>query len=276
MYKPISSIVGVAESRALGTVSGETPLRMMAAATLDALEEAGLSSPGGRRSVHGGHADLVAGDGPGRLPGHPTPTRQLHRRRRQLLRVPCRRRRGSSCCWPVYDCGDHLRQHPTTGSQQAPASERGAVVHVPQRLRTVGWVAVAGHRGLRPGCRPLHVRVRSGPWNSWLRWQWRLGSGRGSTPRHSDMASRSPWRDVLSSPLIADPLHTRDCCLITDGGGAVVMTTHRASKGSPADTRLGHRGGRDRQSWEHLHLPWTSSIPVPGVSSAQQPSPWPG
>ena len=31
--------------------------------------------------------------------------------------------------------------------------------------------------------------------------------------------------DVLSSPLIADPLHRLDCCLVTDGGGAVVLTT---------------------------------------------------
>ena len=41
MYKPVSSIVGVAESK-LGTVTGETPLRMMAAASTDALAEAGL------------------------------------------------------------------------------------------------------------------------------------------------------------------------------------------------------------------------------------------
>lgn len=31
--------------------------------------------------------------------------------------------------------------------------------------------------------------------------------------------------DVLSSPMIADPLHLRDCCLVTDGGGAIVVTT---------------------------------------------------
>lgn len=31
--------------------------------------------------------------------------------------------------------------------------------------------------------------------------------------------------DVLDSPIIAEPLHLLDCCLITDGGGAVVMTT---------------------------------------------------
>ncbi len=30
--------------------------------------------------------------------------------------------------------------------------------------------------------------------------------------------------DVTASPLIADPLRRLDCCLVTDGGGAVVMT----------------------------------------------------
>jgi acetyl-CoA acetyltransferase len=31
--------------------------------------------------------------------------------------------------------------------------------------------------------------------------------------------------DVLASPMIASPLHLLDCCLVTDGGGAIVMTT---------------------------------------------------
>jgi acetyl-CoA acetyltransferase len=31
--------------------------------------------------------------------------------------------------------------------------------------------------------------------------------------------------DVLASPMISDPLHLRDCCLVTDGGGAIVMTS---------------------------------------------------
>ncbi|AWB35865.1 thiolase domain-containing protein [Orrella marina] len=31
--------------------------------------------------------------------------------------------------------------------------------------------------------------------------------------------------DVVSSPMIADPLHRLDCCVITDGGGALVMTS---------------------------------------------------
>jgi acetyl-CoA acetyltransferase len=31
--------------------------------------------------------------------------------------------------------------------------------------------------------------------------------------------------DVLASPVIASPLHQLDCCLVTDGGGAYVMTS---------------------------------------------------
>ncbi|HEY6318004.1 MAG TPA: acetyl-CoA acetyltransferase [Acidimicrobiia bacterium] len=36
--------------------------------------------------------------------------------------------------------------------------------------------------------------------------------------------------DVLNSRLIADPLHKLDCCAITDGGGAVLMTTAERAK----------------------------------------------
>jgi acetyl-CoA acetyltransferase len=31
--------------------------------------------------------------------------------------------------------------------------------------------------------------------------------------------------DVLASPMLSDPLHVLDCCLVTDGAGAVVVTT---------------------------------------------------
>ncbi|GAA4282798.1 thiolase domain-containing protein [Brevibacterium daeguense] len=36
--------------------------------------------------------------------------------------------------------------------------------------------------------------------------------------------------DVINSPLIADPLHRLDCCVITDGGGAVVVVSPEVAK----------------------------------------------
>ena len=36
--------------------------------------------------------------------------------------------------------------------------------------------------------------------------------------------------DVLSSPLVADPLHARDICLVTDAGGAFILTTAERAK----------------------------------------------
>ena len=47
--------------------------------------------------------------------------------------------------------------------------------------------------------------------------------------------------DVVNSPLISDPLHRLDCCVISDGGGAIVMTTPEIAKslGRPIVKYLG-------------------------------------
>lgn len=60
--------------------------------------------------------------------------------------------------------------------------------------------------------------------------------------------------DVLNSPLVADPLHRLDCCVVTNGGGAIVMTTPEIARnlGRPlvairgaSETIYGQSGGRD-------------------------------
>src|SRR5207245_2044105 len=39
--------------------------------------------------------------------------------------------------------------------------------------------------------------------------------------------------DVLASRLVADPLHKLDCCVISDGGGAIIMTTAERARDLP-------------------------------------------
>lgn len=39
--------------------------------------------------------------------------------------------------------------------------------------------------------------------------------------------------DVLASPMVSSPLTVRDCCLVTDGGGAVVVTSAERAAGLP-------------------------------------------
>ena len=48
--------------------------------------------------------------------------------------------------------------------------------------------------------------------------------------------------DVLGSPLLADPLHRLDCCVVTDGGGAVVVVHPDVARslGRAGATVLGH------------------------------------
>jgi len=39
--------------------------------------------------------------------------------------------------------------------------------------------------------------------------------------------------DVLASPLVADPLHRLDCCIVTDGGGALVVVSPEVAASLP-------------------------------------------
>lgn len=52
--------------------------------------------------------------------------------------------------------------------------------------------------------------------------------------------------DVLGSRMIADPLHMLDCCVISDGGGAVIMTTAERARDlpQPAVSVLGAAGAQ--------------------------------
>jgi len=68
--------------------------------------------------------------------------------------------------------------------------------------------------------------------------------------------------DVLNSPMIATPLHRLDCCVVSDGGGALVLTRPELARslGKP-DIRL--RGGGmaiKHQAGGNLDLTWSAAV----------------
>ncbi|TYK52659.1 thiolase domain-containing protein [Actinomadura decatromicini] len=70
--------------------------------------------------------------------------------------------------------------------------------------------------------------------------------------------------DVLSSPMISDPLHRLDCCVMTDGGGAVVVASAEVARRLPRRSVavLGHgeaaKGtGTGRPDLSHTAAVWS-------------------
>src|SRR5207247_1623137 len=64
--------------------------------------------------------------------------------------------------------------------------------------------------------------------------------------------------EVIASPLVSDPLRRLDCCLVSNGGGAVVVTTaDRARNGAGKQAAREHvrRRARVLSSRDVRHLP---------------------
>ena len=61
--------------------------------------------------------------------------------------------------------------------------------------------------------------------------------------------------DVLRSRMIADPLHKLECCVVSDGGGAFLMTTEERARdlGQPPVYVLGAAGGQTH--WNISQMP---------------------
>ena len=81
--------------------------------------------------------------------------------------------------------------------------------------------------------------------------------------------------DVVNSPMIADPLHRLDCCVVTDGGGALIVTTPEIAKSlkRPLVQVIGHgeapkgpRGGKD------LDLTYSGAASGPARGRSRRPA----
>jgi acetyl-CoA acetyltransferase len=74
--------------------------------------------------------------------------------------------------------------------------------------------------------------------------------------------------DVLSSPLVSDPLHVLDCCLVTDGAGAVVLTSAARARSLGGKQTVYVRGFAEATSHNYI-----SQMPDLTVTPAAQSGP---
>ena len=68
--------------------------------------------------------------------------------------------------------------------------------------------------------------------------------------------------EVLDSPMVSDPLHRLDCCVITDGGGALVVVAPEVARDLARRQRQGARPRRGAQAPGHgrIDLTYTGAV----------------
>lgn len=110
-----------------------------------------------------------------------------------------------------------------TGAVDNPASPRGQFVAPYGQLSPIGYYAMVAqlHRH-RHGTTPqalAEVAVAARRW----------------AQLNPQAYRREPTslEEVMASPVIASPLRQRDCCLVTDGGGALVITSATRARDLP-------------------------------------------
>jgi acetyl-CoA C-acetyltransferase len=83
--------------------------------------------------------------------------------------------------------------------------------------------------------------------------------------------------DVLNSPMIADPLHRMDCCVVTDGGGAVVVVSPEVARNlkKPKVKLIGVGESSKDQMGGRIDLTYTGAVrsgPIAFAEAGVQPS----
>jgi len=77
--------------------------------------------------------------------------------------------------------------------------------------------------------------------------------------------------DVLASPMIADPLHRLDCCVVSDGGGAIVVASSEIARqlNRPRVRVIGHGEAHKGQDGGRIDLTYTAAASSGAASFAE-------
>lgn len=240
------AIVGVAES-ALGIVADQSVLQMQARAALAALDEAGLekSDVDGLMVAGPGWHDsksIVLAEYLGIQPTFSDTTdvggasfeAHLHHAALAIQAGVC------ECVLITYASTQRSDQARSLGGRDA---RWGLQYEIPYGLpQPLGAYALAAQRHMwEYGTLPEQLAEIAVAARSWAQ-------------LNPKAYKRDPLSvdDVMESPVIASPLRRFDCCLVTDGGGAVVVTSmERARQLRSRPVSL--LGAAETHTHEHIH-----------------------
>ena len=210
------AIVGVAESDLGHVAPGLTPIDLMAQGVGRALEDCGLAL----KDVDG----VFAASGQSRAP-----VMALC----EYLRITPRYQDSSNSGGAVFE---------STVMHAQAAIEAGmcevAVIAYGSTQRSAGGKLISS-RGYDPFVSPYHPRLPASAYAlAASRHMHEFGTTREQmaavavAARHWALLNPQAWEkspltiaDVLASRMVSTPLSVRDCCLVTDGGGAVILTS---------------------------------------------------
>lgn len=234
---PIAAVAGVAES-SLG-VTGKTILELQAEATLAALDDAGLSLGDVDGLFTNGAGQFSASQVAEYLGLRPTwsdstmaggasyevfVSRAAEAIHAGLIDVAL----------VSYGSNQRSARSRRLGGLQEDQMPAGQFEVPYGPLNPVSFYAMAARRHIHEhgttGEQLAEVAVAAREWALLNPKAFRFGDG----PLTAD--------DVLASPVVSSPLHTLDCCLVTDGGGAVVLTSLERARDLPQPrvALLGH------------------------------------
>ena len=147
------------------------------------------------------------------------------------------------------------------GSSGMQGRERGSTV--PEAPYEVPYAPVTVNMYAMVAMRHMH---EYGTTSEQLAWVKVAASHHASHNPNALLRERLTVEDVVSSPLVADPLHRLDCCVVTDGGGALIVARPEIAaelrrprvRVAGAAEALGHQGGR---TFDLMHSAAASSGP---------------
>jgi acetyl-CoA C-acetyltransferase len=138
-----------------------------------------------------------------------------------------------------------------TQSRSWGADVPDAPFELPYRLNTVNSYAMVAKRHMHEyGTTPEQL--------AWIKVAASHHAQHNSQAMLRDLVS---VQDVLASPMIADPLHRLDCCVVSDGGGALVVVRPEIARelGKPMVRIIGTGETIKGQLGGHVDLTWSGA-----------------